>query len=364
GNANIMINDVGGPDSWNVPSNWSLGHVPSGPENVIIGPGRVASVQNPGTPAYTGTLTVRSNATLRILNFEASRNAIEGASSITFEDGAIFEENIGANLNLASVMLAGENTLFSSLFGASDWQTTTFTGPIDGDRTMTFLGFNGHQYHLNAPNSFTQLVANAIDRYIIEANAPGSLGTGDVIINPRVTVEGRRSAVLIINAPDAMSDTGRLFLNGNGWDFSLLGPFSGFATRLVMNADDTISELWINGMRAASGTWGSSASGADNVNDTIFSGTGILTVGGSLMVTKTAPPTVFPGSMFTYTIDVLNLYTGDLSGITVTDALPNGVEFVASTPPAVSTNGNAFTFDIGTLETMSNVVITIDVTVT
>ena len=65
-----------------------------------------------------------------------------------------------------------------------------------------------------------------------------------------------------------------------------------------------------------------------------------------------------------YTLEILNAHTVSLSGITVTDSLPAEVSFVSSMPPAIQTNGNQFVFDLGTLETNSNAVITIEVAVT
>lgn len=43
-------------------------------------------------------------------------------------------------------------------------------------------------------------------------------------------------------------------------------------------ASDTIDKLWLGGVQVASGTWGSSSSLAAHVNDTFFSGTGMLDV--------------------------------------------------------------------------------------
>ncbi|MEM7393410.1 MAG: hypothetical protein AAF492_13785, partial [Verrucomicrobiota bacterium] len=248
---NLMMNNAGGNDSWNVGANWTLGHAPFGMETAGVAPGVIAIVQNSGTPVYSGSLTLQSNAILRILNANGSQNAFVGATNIVMETGSRIQMNINANPTFPPIMLAGD-AIIESLFGASDWQTDTF-GPISGPGRLTLSGFNGHQYHLNASNSFSELIANAIDRYVIQANAPGSLGLGDVTINPRPGGEGRRSAVLMINAPDAMADTATLTLNGSGWDSSNGGPFAGSSTRVVMNANDTIQSLYINGMRLPSG---------------------------------------------------------------------------------------------------------------
>ncbi len=41
---------------------------------------------------------------------------------------------------------------------------------------------------------------------------------------------------------------------------------------------DIIDELFLDGVRAASGSWGASGSGADHINDSFFTGSGTLTV--------------------------------------------------------------------------------------
>ena len=55
------------------------------------------------------------------------------------------------------------------------------------------------------------------------------------------------------------------------------------ATGAVLNLNftgtDTIDELFLGGLQVASGTWGATGSGATNIDDTYFTGTGTLTVG-------------------------------------------------------------------------------------
>ncbi|MEM7394091.1 MAG: hypothetical protein AAF492_17260, partial [Verrucomicrobiota bacterium] len=118
-------------------------------------------------------------------------------------------------------------------------------------------------------------------------------------------------------------------------------------------------------MRLPSGTYGASGSGAANIDDTIFSGTGILTVGGGLALSKSvSPPMVPPGSNLTYTISLLNLSTTTLGGVVVTDALPLEVAFVSASPPPDQISGNELVFDVGMLGVSSNAVITVLVTAT
>ena len=59
----------------------------------------------------------------------------------------------------------------------------------------------------------------------------------------------------------------------------------------------------------------------------------------------------------TYTIEVVNGFATALGGVVVTDALPAGISFVSSVPPASQTNGNEYLYDVGVLETNTNFLI-------
>ncbi|MEM7393942.1 MAG: LamG-like jellyroll fold domain-containing protein, partial [Verrucomicrobiota bacterium] len=70
------------------------------------------------------------------------------------------------------------------------------------------------------------------------------------------------------------------------------------------------------------------------------------------------------GQTMTYTIDVLNNSTVAVNGLVVTDTMPAMVTLVNSIPPASQTNGNVYTFTLGTLATgaMTSVVLNVSVT--
>ena len=75
-----------------------------------------------------------------------------------------------------------------------------------------------------------------------------------------------------------------------------------------------------------------------------------------LKITKTASPAqVTVGSTLTYTIQVQNLGPNAATGVTVTDALPKGVDFVSATSTAgtCTTQGQNVTCDLGAISTGS-----------
>ncbi len=257
--ATTITGTAGGNDSWNTVGNWDAG-VPSGAVDAIVSDGVSAQVNNAATPTYSGSLTLNSNSTLTMAGAAGSENAVEGASGITMNAGSEIQVNMNANVDFPAITLAGDATL-SSLFGASDHQTDNYSA-ITGAHTLTMRHFNNHTVNLNAANSFSELIANAIDRWNLRAKAAGSLGTGDVTINPRA--DGR-SAQLYIDAADAMADTATLTLNGKGYD-------NNNDDRITMNADDTIAALYIDDVQQPLGDYTNSESG--------LSGSGTLTVKG------------------------------------------------------------------------------------
>ena len=49
--------------------------------------------------------------------------------------------------------------------------------------------------------------------------------------------------------------------------------------KMQLDVDQTVTKLYLEGVLQSAGTWGATGSGAANINDTYFDGTGILTVG-------------------------------------------------------------------------------------
>jgi hypothetical protein len=261
----IFNGATAGTDSWNIGSNWS-GGVPSGDMDAVVTAGKTAAVLNAATPAYSGSLTLESNALLDIGNLGGSQNAAM-ASRIILQAGAQLRWNINANISFPPMSLAG-NASWVTPFGASDHQTDDFSA-ITGAYTLTINGFNNHAFNLNATNTFSGLVADASDRYRIVAKAAGSLGTGDVTINKRAS--DNRGCVLVIDAANAMADTATLRLHGKGWNGSTGGALPGTSYPLRMNANDTVARLFVDGVEMPPGNY-------TGGSQTWIGGTGTLSV--------------------------------------------------------------------------------------
>jgi hypothetical protein len=102
----------------------------------------------------------------------------------------------------------------------------------------------------------------------------GGLGTGDVSVE---------NAVLKLEL--GASNT---YISSNA-SLMLTDPAS---VNLAFTGSDVITNLVINGVQQAAGTWGSSSSGAANVDNVHFSGTGKLQVG--LALPPPSSPTILP----------------------------------------------------------------------
>jgi len=243
-----------GSGTWSADANWNTA-APTGSDDAVVSSGHTMS-SDATTASYSGTLTLQSNARINAAN-SGSQNAWTGVSSITMNAGVVIQDNSGTNHTVPAITLLGDAEWYTP-FGASDWNVNDFNAII-GAHTWTTEGFNGHEFHYNAANTFSAYISNANDRHKIKADAAGALGTGDVTINQRGNqVDPDRSGELTINVADAIADTGTLYLNGpaNG------GGFSGNGTNIVIVNNDINEvvgglELW--GTALAPGVYESAA---------------------------------------------------------------------------------------------------------
>lgn len=286
--ANAQVTTItgtdGGHDSWNVDTNWDAG-IASGAVEAVVAAGVTAQCWNATTPTYDGPLTLLDNSTLQMgwtTNYPESLNAL-GNSSVTMNAGSSIRLRLPFNLNLPPITLMGNGASVHQSPSTSAHHRTRNFDAVSGAYDFTIIGNNNNTANLNQANTFTSLIANADDRWHLRGKVAGSLGLGDVTVNPR---SGGKSASLYIDAADAMADTAKLSLNGLG--YGGIGE-----DRLVMNANDTVNELWIDGTQAPAGTY--------DVSQTwIKTGsTGTLTVTtGAVVSTPTIAPSDFVDDVF------------------------------------------------------------------
>lgn len=263
----------GNTERWNVTGNWTGTAIPSGLVDVVIPSSKFLPCLSATTPEYTGNLTIGTNSQLS-LGWTTSGASVAnslgtpGSTVITMESGSSINFRIGGTPYVPAIALNGN----ASVTLGSSTQTgaqASFNYPITGSYRLSFYGNSTQNCvaNMNNTNTFNEIYTAGgpyVDGGVtLVGNAPGSLGTGNLNLN--ALTGGGNSGVLIINAENAMADSATLTMNGNS------------ATKITMNANDTISRLIINGAQMPAGTYGSNSSAA-TFKQTWISGTAILTV--------------------------------------------------------------------------------------
>jgi len=236
-------------DTWNNAANWDAG-VPSASQEAIIAEGEYASVyESADTPAYTGSLTLGAGSGLEIGQTAVPEvlNAL-GGSNIYFNTGS--ELRLRYNKDNQSthsqnfVMLGDAKfTLGTSTSAHND--SRTLTGEISGSGQLTIHVSNNNTLYLkgNSPSWSGGLTAPASENESkssrIEADVTNALGTGDINVEDGMGLQ--------IDAADAM---------GDGATLSLSGGDGSLNQKLVMNADDTVGALFVDGFPFPAGTHG------------------------------------------------------------------------------------------------------------
>lgn len=139
---------------------------------------------------------------------------------------------------------------------------------------------------------------------------------GDGVL--RLTGANTYNANTVVNAGvlevtgSALHDSKRLTINGGKVDPS--------------GATETVDTLYFGAVQQAAGTWGASGSGAANINDTYFTGTGVVNV-------ITGPPTAY---------DIWATATGATGGKSADpdgDGVSNLMEFATNANPTSAASG-------------------------
>jgi autotransporter-associated beta strand protein len=261
-------------DQWNVGANWNPNATPLGPVgsvNVEVPVGKLATAWNDSTPAFTGDLTMGVGATVAIGWTTVRPNSYNalgtpGTSTIYMDQGASINVRSGQSPTIPQIQLQGD-AFYTMSSSTQPNSSPTYAHGIHGPHTFTLRGKSGCVSTFSASNSFAHFVADPLvgDGFPINANLAGSMGAGDITIQSSSgnTVAGN----LIINAADAMSDSGTLSISG-----------SASATKITMNANDTVASVVIDGITQAYGTYGRTGLGGVDFEVSWIAGNGILTI--------------------------------------------------------------------------------------
>ena len=263
GPANVITGTSGGNDSWNTGANWTYGHAPTGTEAAVVQAGVTAKVNNAATLSYSGGLTLGINSTLQVGSGIATGNSNAlGSGAIVMNSGSVIISSYGLGTYTFTqpFVLAGNATIWGAISNVNNNTTKTFTGGISGSGRLTYNGANNSTFVISTSNpSWTggfQSADPENEKHQVKAAANGAFGTGDVKINQNCSLQ------IQAGLGDAIGNSAALHLTG--------ASSPTFSAKLVLDSNETVNQLWIDGIQQPAGDYNSS--------ETWLNGSGILTV--------------------------------------------------------------------------------------
>ena len=186
----------------------------------------------------------------------ASGNATYSSSNVNAGSGDTI--NAGIQLNDSLAVTVG---------GAAPVNFTGVVSESGGARSILKNGAGTLLLSGAGANTFTGGVT--INDGTVSAQKTGALGTGNVLV---AETSATTTATLSITTgvTNAIADTAFLSLESFGANFATVS--------LATGINETVGGLFFNGVAQAAGTWGATGSGATNINNDWFTGSGIITV--------------------------------------------------------------------------------------
>src|SRR6266850_7351110 len=264
--ANVLWSSASG-SAWLTASNWTGGAVPTATDVAQFGTNPTgtggAGINFNGT-TNAGTQTngqkIEEVGAVEITSARAAAMLIGNSSSTAGATGTFRLNGAAVNSvlhvvmrNNSSQLLTIQNTQGSGTQTMSVALNDVTDNIINSDGTLTLAGAN------------TYTGGTTINSAKTVATVNGALGAGNVTVNTSgvgLTLQGAVNNYIADTATVTIASGAKMALNQTG-------------------GSDTVGALVLGGVaQASAGTYGSSASGATNVNDTFFSGTGTLTLAG------------------------------------------------------------------------------------
>lgn len=239
----------GNTDNWNVSGNWDTG-IPTGTDSAVISTGSSAVADNGATPTYSGGLNLQDNSSLKIID-DNDLGAL-GSSTVSLGAGASLDfRGIGGETISNAFTLTGNGAAVSVGESTASAGTVIFNGGFSGAFAFEIAGNNNSRARFTTSNGFSSLTTLGNRgfndaNFVLEANAAGSLGLGDVTILDTDT--------LLINATNAFGSGAILTLTGAS------ANKTGANSKLFLNVDATVSGLIVDGVPQAAGIYDNAAS--------------------------------------------------------------------------------------------------------
>ncbi len=278
---------TGNNTAWFTATNWVGGAFPGSNAGVTTNTD-IATLPSTGTSNPNNTIGINMNTPtgnthyLGAIDFTGTVNRALGDSSAT--SGTL-------QLNGATV-----NAVNNVIVRHSGTALFTMQNNGGGAGLMNIALGNTTDNIINIDNTggitISSIIKNAGGNHL----TVGGAGSGSLTLSGANTYTGGTtiSSAKVVAAANGALGTGNVNVNTPGLGLTLQGAFNNFiadaatvsiATGAAMalnqtGGSDTVASLVLGGVtQTTPGTYGSSASGAANQNDTFFSGTGTLTIG-------------------------------------------------------------------------------------
>ena len=218
------------------------------------------------TNVITGAVTLGADATVNALQYTGGTGAsnIGSGRTLTVASGGLYFSN-----NNAGIGAAGNATAGTLNFGSAEgivWSlgsnTNSIGSVIAGSGGLTKSGTG--TLTLTRANTYTG------DTYVSSGTMIVGDGTNSSKLGTTGDVFVAAGSLLDLRNNNTIADASKLTL-------TLSGLYNG-RVALASGINETVGSLFFGSQSQTTGSWGATGSGASNINDTYFSGLGIITV--------------------------------------------------------------------------------------
>src|SRR5256885_13578271 len=291
--ANILWAASGG-SAWLTAGNWTGSTIPTGTDVAQFGANPTSGTTGVGinfnATTNAGTQTngqkIEEVGAVEITSARAAAMLIGNSSSTAGATGT-FRLNGAAVNSVAHVIIRNNSSQLLTIQNTQGSGNQTMSVALN-DVTNDIINIDG-----TGGITITSVIKDAGGNHITLAGS----GSGMLTLSGANTYTGGttiNSAKAVATVNSALG-AGNVTVNTSGVGLTLQGAFNNYiadtatvtiasGAKMALNqtgGSDTVGALVLGGVaQASAGTYGSSASGATNVNDTFFSGTGTLTLAG------------------------------------------------------------------------------------
>ena len=233
-------------DSWSIPSNWERGQVPSPNENVIIGEGLTAQVEDSPPEPYSRSLILRKNSKLILWGSSNLNTLPKSPGDIMMHENSCLILSTAEEVNFGPIELIENASIYGGASTNGQDGIRKFNGAIKGGGKLIINGVNRNQFRLETANTFSGgLMAHSTQNepFYLVAAADASFGSGDVHLkeNSSLIIEANLTDTIANTAALSLEGVGSLRINGGGADPNKL-------YKLFLQSDETVAGFFIDGV--------------------------------------------------------------------------------------------------------------------